>query len=103
MGRSFPIFVLTLLALTAYGQAPSIGLIQFTSDNCADCRQVDDMLKRLQVRHAGALSIVVKQIPGPNTIEAKALGVDVLPTIFVNGRKLSGKIDESALVRVIDV
>ena len=62
----------------------------------------------MQARYGAAVSIVSKQIPAnePNHVlmrEAKALGVESMPTLFINGRRLQGKVDDSVLAKIIDL
>ncbi len=99
---------LCLFFYAAIAHAATVSILEFTTERCTDCSVLTETLKRVQSHYGQEVSMVVKQIPAndPNHVllqEAKALGVEVMPTLFINGRRLQGKLDESALAKIIDL
>jgi protein-disulfide isomerase len=55
----------------------------------------------MQAEFGDRLQIVTRQLPA-DAREAAALGVRTLPTLFVNGKRLAGPVDEAMLRKAID-
>lgn len=98
---------LMLLALAPFlictAQDSAVSILYFTGDACTPCQQADEVLRRMQARYGTQQLAIVNMRIDEHALAAKALGVRSIPTLFLNGRRMDGVIDEAAFRRTIDL